>query len=65
MYSIRLNVETQMIEILKDTYVEYEVAYKDWKVFTEVVVTAYYHPGVLRKVRNIKVIPGTSGPAFG
>jgi hypothetical protein len=60
MYSIRMNIDTQMIEILKDTYVEYEVPYADWGLFTGVVTTAYNHPGTLRKVRN--TIPVTLGP---
>ena len=62
MFSIRMNLDTQMIEILKDGYVEYEVPYADWTQYAGVIATGYNHPGTMRKVRN--AIPFTIGPSY-
>jgi len=62
MFSTRMNLDTQMIEILKDGYVDYEVPSAEWAQFTGVIATGSKHPGTMRKVRN--AIPFTIGPSY-
>ena len=62
MYTIRMNLDTKMVEILVDDYVMFEVPNKAFDDFYDKVYMAYNFPSTMRKVRN--AIPFTIGPSY-
>lgn len=67
MYTIQLNLDTKMVEILEDGYVKFEIPQADYANFWDKVDVGYRFPGAMRKVRNgfpAGVLGGLIGPAF-
>jgi len=53
MFSFRENLDTKMVEIVKDGYVEYEIPSADFKLFASTAWTVSKYPSAMRKVRNL------------
>ena len=53
MYSFRLNVDTGMVEVVKNDYVEYEIPKADWPRFGIEAWKACKYPTLLPRVRNL------------
>jgi len=65
MYTIRMNIDTKMVEILEDDYVKFEIPNAAFDDFYDKVYMAYNFPSTMRKVRNgFPAGFGLIGPAF-
>ena len=52
MYTFRVNLDTNQVEVLKNGFVEYEIHTADFKVFAHTAFTVSKYPSAMRKVRN-------------
>ena len=53
MYTFRLNLDTHMVEILKDGYVQDEIPEHRFKVYAHTAWTMSKYPLSMPKVRNL------------
>jgi hypothetical protein len=53
MFTFRENLDTMMVEIVKNGYVEYEIHRADFKVFAHMAWTMSKYPLSMPKVRNL------------
>ena len=62
MYTFRLNLDTHMVELLKDNYVEYEIPQDDFDRLAYQAYTLSKCPDAMQKVRNVIPVPLLAPP---